>query len=81
MSSVTVILWNITLFLHAQSCLTPCDLVDCSLPGSSTHGILQAEYWSEFSPVMEPKSPAAPELAGVFFTTEHQGSPLWNTAQ
>ena len=26
----------------AQSCLTPCDPMDCSLPGSSVHGILQA---------------------------------------
>ena len=26
----------------AQSCLTPSDPMDCSLPGSSTHGILQA---------------------------------------
>ena len=26
----------------AQSCLTPSDLMDCSLPGSSTHGIFQA---------------------------------------
>ena len=31
--------------MHAQSlqlCLTLCDPVDCSLPGSSVHGILQA---------------------------------------
>ena len=28
--------------LVAQSCLTLCDPVDCSLPGSSVHGILQA---------------------------------------
>ena len=28
--------------LVAQSCLTICDPVDCSLPGSSVHGILQA---------------------------------------
>ena len=28
--------------LVAQSCLTPCDLVNCSPPGSSVHGILQA---------------------------------------
>ena len=28
--------------LVAQSCLTLCDLVDCSPPGSSVHGILQA---------------------------------------
>ena len=27
----------------AQSCLTLCDRVDCSLPGSSVHGILQAK--------------------------------------
>ena len=26
----------------AQSCLTLCDPMDCSLPGSSLHGILQA---------------------------------------
>jgi len=26
----------------AQSCLTPSDPMDCSLPGSSLHGILQA---------------------------------------
>ena len=32
--------------LHAkslQSCLTLCDPVDCSPPGSSVHGILQAD--------------------------------------
>ena len=28
--------------LHAQSCLTLCDPMDCSPPGSSVHGILQA---------------------------------------
>ena len=26
----------------AQSCLTPSDPIDCSLPGSSVHGIFQA---------------------------------------
>ena len=34
--------------MHAkllQSCLTLCDPMDCSLPGSSVHGILQ-EHWS-----------------------------------
>ena len=30
------------LCLVAQSCLTLCDPMDCSLPGSSVHGILQA---------------------------------------
>ena len=29
-----------------QSCLTVCDPMDCSPPGSSVHGILQQEYWN-----------------------------------
>ena len=28
--------------MHAQSCLTVCDPMDCSPPGSSVHGIFQA---------------------------------------
>ena len=30
----------------AQSCPTLCDPMDCSLPGSSVHGIFQAMNWS-----------------------------------
>ena len=30
----------------AQSCLTLCNPMDCSLAGFSVHGILQARYWS-----------------------------------
>ena len=30
------------LYVCAQSCVTLCDLMDCSLPGSSVHGISQA---------------------------------------
>ena len=30
------------MLLVAQLCLTLCDPMDCSLPGSSVHGILQA---------------------------------------
>ena len=33
---------NTVLVLVAQSCPTLCDPRDCSLPGSSAHGILQA---------------------------------------
>ena len=35
----------------AQSCPTLCDPVDCSLPGSSVHGILQARVleWAALS--------------------------------
>ena len=28
-----------------QSCLTLCDPIDCSQPGSFDHGILQARTW------------------------------------
>ena len=34
--------WNENESEVAQSCPTLCNLVDCSLPGSSVHGILQA---------------------------------------
>ena len=30
----------------AQSCLTLCDPMDCSLPGSPVHGIFRQQYWS-----------------------------------
>ena len=63
--------------MHAellQLCLTLCNTTDCSLPGSSVHGILQARIleWVAISPPgnlpnpgIEPESPA---LAGGFFT-------------
>ena len=39
-------LWNVCVCVHAkllQVCPTLCDHMDCSLPGSSVHGILQAK--------------------------------------
>ena len=58
-----------------QLCLTLCDPMDCSPPGSSAHGILQQEYWSGLpcpppgdlpDPGVEPTSLT---LAGGIFTT------------
>ena len=45
--------------LVAQSCPTLCDTMDCSLPDSSVHGILQARIleW-----VAMPSSPGSPQL-------------------
>ena len=42
--------------LVTQSCPTLCNPMDCSLPGSSVHGILQERYWSglPFPPPGEP---------------------------
>ena len=53
--------------LVTQSFLTLLDPMDCSLPGSSVHGILQARIWSGLpfpslgdlpDPGIEPRSPA-----------------------
>ena len=61
-----------------QLCLTLCDPVDCSLPGSSVREILQTRYWSGFPcpPLgdlldsgIKPMSLRSPALAGGFFTT------------
>ena len=50
-----------------SSCLTLCDPMDCSLPCSSVHGILQARIWSGLpfpspgdlpTPGFKPRSPA-----------------------
>ena len=71
---------------HAQSCLTLCDPMDCSVPGSSVHGIFfRQEYWSGLpfpppgdlpDPGIKPVAPASAALAGWFFTTEQRGEPL-----
>ena len=52
--------------------------IDCSMPGSSVHGIFQQEYWSGLlfptpgdlpDPGIKPESLASPAMAGGFFTT------------
>ena len=66
----------------AQLCLTLCDPVDCSLPGSSIHGILQARIleWvaTSFSrdlpdPGIEPGSPS---LQTDALPSEPPGNPM-----
>ena len=63
-----------------------CDPMDCRPPGSSVHGIFQAEYWSGLpfpspgdlsNPGIE-AMPLTSALAGGFFTTGkcHLGSPM-----
>ena len=65
----------------AQLCLTLCDPMNCSQPGSSVHGIPQAGTleWTAMewipppgnfpNPGIEPISLISPALAGGFFTT------------
>ena len=57
-----------------------CDPMDCSPPGSSVHGILQARYWSGFpfpSPGYLSKTgiePRSPELQVYSLPLSHQGN-------
>ena len=71
--------------LVAQSCLTLCDPMDCSLPGSSVHGILQARilewvtipfYRGSSDPGIEPRSP---ELQADSLLSEPPGKPIKST--
>ena len=60
----------------AQSCPTLSDPLDCSLPGSSVHGIFQARVleWSAIaqSKSNEKKQPGEPEQEHPFETCDHQ---------
>ena len=72
----------LVLVLSLQSCLTLCDAMDHSLPGSSVQGILQARVleWVVIpppgelpNPGIEPAFLMSPALASGFFTTSHLG--------
>ena len=67
-----------------QSCLTPCDPMDCSPPGSSDHGILQARILGRVAMPSSRGSSSHRDLthiscssriAGGFFTAEPPGKP------
>ena len=71
------------LVLVTQLCLTLCDPMDCSLPGSSVHGISQARVleWVAISslgdlpdPVIEPGSP---ELQADSLSSKSQMKPMY----
>ena len=66
--------------LVSQSCPALWDPVDCSPPGSSVHGILQARIWSGF-PFSSPEDlpdpgikPGSPGLQADSLPKAHQGS-------
>ena len=68
-----------------QACLILYDPMDCSIPGSSVHGISHAKIleWVAVSSSrgssqtgIEPASPVSPALAGRFFTTEPTRKPV-----
>ena len=72
--------------LVAQSCLTLCDPMNCSPPGSSAHGILQARIL-EWVPIPFSRGSSWPRdwawlshVAGWFFT-EPLGKSIWRGAK
>ena len=74
-------------FVCAQSCLILFNPMDCSLPGSTVHGILQAKDTGSrlpwlppgnfLNPGIEPASPVELALQADSLLLSHQGSPLW----
>ena len=90
-----ILIWKGTLrgaCVHAKSIqLSPtlCDPADCSQPGSSIHGILQARIleWVVMppprdlpNPGIEPTSPVSPALQADALPLNHQGSPHWGVS-
>ena len=70
--------------LVTQLCLTLCDPMDCSLPGFSVHGILQARIleWVAMPPLrdlpdlgIKTTSPASPALQVASLPLIHQECP------
>jgi len=67
--------------LVAQSCLTLCDPMDCSLPSSSVHGILQARIWSGLLCHLQGIFPTEGSNPGflycrqILYSLSHKGSP------
>ena len=64
--------------LATQSCLNLCDLMDCSSPGFSVHGLLQARIleWVAIPFSRRSSQPMSPTLQADSLPLSHQGSLL-----
>ena len=67
----------------AQSCPTLCKPMDCNLPGSSVHGILQARLlaWVAIPFSRGPSKSMFPASAHRFFSTKPPGKPVISTGR
>ena len=77
-----IVLYCIVFYVCAQSCPTVCDHMDCSLPGSSVHGFLQARIleWVATSPGDLPDpgiKPGSSAMQAGSLPTELQGKHLF----
>ena len=62
----------------AQSCLTLCDPMDCSLPGSSVHGIFQAGVLEWAAIAFSAEQTACTQMLGSLLTTSMPLNKLFN---
>ena len=72
--------------LVTQSCPTLCDSMDCSPPGSSAHGILQARIILQWVAISFSRGSSQPRdwtrdscvsfIASRYFTTDSPGKPI-----
>ena len=81
--------YDATLFIVlcyiAQSCLTLCNPMDSSPPGSSVHGILRARTLEWFSHALlqeifptQGSNPGLPHCRQILYHLSHQGSPRYS---
>ena len=69
--------------LVAQSCLTLCNPMDCSPPGSSVNGILQARILEWGHSLLQGifltqrYTSGSPTLKVDFYHLNHQGTPIY----
>ena len=80
LDQITILYWEMESEV-AQLCSTICDPMDCSLPGSSVHGIFQARVWSGL-PFLSPgdlpqpgTEPGSPALQADSLPPEPPGKP------
>ena len=64
LGELAFVMWTLVCVKLLQGCLTLCGPMDCSFPGSSVHGILQARIleWDACPPHVEP--------LGVFYNND-----------
>ena len=72
---------SVSIMKVAQPCLTLCDPIGCSWPGSSVHGILHARIleWGSLLQGVVPtqgSNPGLPHCRRVLYHLSHQGSPI-----
>jgi len=88
-NSALLLFWEVPHGIYsevAQSCPTLCDPMDCSLPGSSVHGIFQAivldcHFLLQGIFPTQGSNPGLPHCGQILYRLSHQGSLLANICQ